>query len=272
MTQPNDVVEQNTPINNSCPIDIQSRYKRRRMTRYANARITNPTRYFETPNTVLSDKKLSHDDKIKVLRSMALDADQSLQTTSESMAGTNLAYNANDLQSALIHLEDIEEAETFYNPIMQNGRFQRIMVVTTVDQDLNREIADVAYDMAEIAGGKVCLLNVVPSTFERAGLSAAGPTVIFPLTTVNDTQIIEGRNVQLTELMVESGSSVETEIEVRRGEVEQVIIEYADDCGADVIVVGSPNRSWLEALFETSIADSVTKFAPCPVLVVPAPA
>jgi hypothetical protein len=34
------------------------------------------------------------------------------------------------------------------------------MVVTTVDQDLNREIADFAYDMAEVTGGKVFLLNV----------------------------------------------------------------------------------------------------------------
>jgi nucleotide-binding universal stress UspA family protein len=72
-------------------------------------------------------------------------------------------------------------------------------------------------------------------------------------------------------LTVEDGSSVETEIEVRRGETEQVIVEYADDCNADVIVVGSPNRTWLEAFLESSIARTVTKSAPCPVLVVPEP-
>jgi len=58
---------------------------------------------------------------------------------------------------------------------------------------------------------------------------------------------------------------------VRIGEIEQVIVDYADDCDADVIAVGSPNRSWLEALFDSSIARRVTMFAPCPVLVVPEP-
>jgi nucleotide-binding universal stress UspA family protein len=70
-------------------------------------------------------------------------------------------------------------------------------------------------------------------------------------------------------LRVGNGSNVETEIEVRGGDVEKVIVDYADDCDADVIVVGSPNQSWLETLFDPSIARRVTKSAPCAVLVVP---
>jgi nucleotide-binding universal stress UspA family protein len=59
---------------------------------------------------------------------------------------------------------------------------------------------------------------------------------------------------------------------VRSGQIEQAITDYANDCDADIIVVGSPNRSWLEALFDPSITSKVTKSAPCPVLVVPEPA
>jgi nucleotide-binding universal stress UspA family protein len=240
------------------------------MTIYAQARIKDPTRYFETPDHVLRDDKLSRDDKVKVLRSMALDADQMVEATSEGMAGANLGYNANDLQSALIKLEEVEEPQIANDSSPQNARFQRIMVVTTVNQDLNRAIADVAFDMAEIVGGKVCLLNVVPSAFEGAGMVAAGPMgIAVPPVATDDAPIIQDRNELLVELRDESGSSVKTEIEVRSGQIEQVIIEYAGDCDADVIVVGSPNRSWLEALFEPSITHSVTKTAPCPVLVVP---
>lgn len=243
------------------------------MTRYAKTRISNPSRYFETPDRVLNDNRLSHDDKVKVLTSMALDADQMAETTSEGMAGANLSYDAKELQSALIQLKEITEPETVDGSSLQNARFQRIMVVTTVNQDLNREIADVAFDMAEIVGGKVYLLNVVPSAIEGAGLMAVAPmgATVHPVA-FDVTQVIEARNEQLAELAYESGTDVETEIEVRSGEIEQVIIEYADDCAADVIVVGSPNHSWLEAIFESSIARSVTKFAPCPVLVVPEPA
>ncbi|MCO4846343.1 MAG: universal stress protein [Yoonia sp.] len=242
------------------------------MTRYAKTRIANPSRYFRAPDRVLSDDRLSHDDKENVLRSMALDAEQMVDSSSEGMAGANSAYNAKDLQSALIELERTKRSEAVDDSGRQSARFQRIMVVTTANQDLNREIADVAFDMAEVVDGKVFLLNVVPLTFEGAGLAAAGPMVAaVPLDALDTTKIIQDRNEQLTELAFESGTNVETEIEVRSGQIEQVIVAYADDCDADVIVVGSPNRSWLEALFDPSIVRRVTNLAPCPVLVVPEP-
>lgn len=237
------------------------------MTTYAQARIANPSPYFEVPDQVLADEKLSHDEKERVLKSMALDADQMLEATAEGMAVGKLAYTTKDLQSALMQLKEIKELD------LTNARFKRIVVVTTVNQELNREIADVAYDMAEAVGGNVCLLNVVPSEFDGAGLAAAGPMVTaIPLAATDNTQIIENRKEQLLELRAESASNVETEIEVRSGQIEDVIINYADESDPDLIVVGSANRSWLEALFDTSIARKVTKSAPCPVLVVPEPA
>jgi len=243
------------------------------MTNYAKMRIANPSPYFETPDQVLSDDKLSRGDKEQVLTSMALDADQLMEATAEGMTGGSLAYNAKDLQAALIQLEKTKEPEIVEHSNLQNARFQRIMVVTTVDQGLNHEIAAVAFDMAEKVNGKVFLLNVVPSSFEGEGLAAPRPMVTaVPLVATDDTQIIEDRNEQLAELRAESGSSVETEIEVRSGQIEEVIVACADYCDADLIVVGSPNRSWLEALLDPSIERRVTKSAPCPVLVVPEPA
>ena len=243
------------------------------MTNYAQARISNPSRYFETPGHVLSDVKLCHADKVRILKSMAVDADQKLEATSEGMAGSNPSYTAKELQSALVHLENVKDVEGIEITDAQTARFQRIVVITTVDQYMNSEIAGVAFDMAEGADGKVFLLNVVPSAFETTGLAAAGPMVTaVPLVAADDTQIIEDRRDQLEELKAACGSSVETEIEVRSGQIEEVIVAYADECGADLIIVGSPNRSWLEALLDTSVARKVTKSALCPVLVVPEPA
>jgi nucleotide-binding universal stress UspA family protein len=243
------------------------------MTTYAQARIANPSPYFEVPDQVLADERLSHDDKEKVLKSMVLDADQMLEATAEGMAAGKLAYTAKDLQSALIQLKEIKEPDTVEQHDLTNARFKRIVVVTTLNQDLNREIAVVAYDMAEAVGGKVCLLNVVPSEFDGAGLVAAGPMgTAVPLVATDSTQIIEERKEQLLDIKSENTSNVRTEIEVRSGQIEDVIVAYADESDADLIVVGSANRSWLETLFDTSIARRVTKSAPCPVLVVPEPA
>ncbi|MDE0852700.1 universal stress protein [Yoonia sp.] len=243
------------------------------MTNYAKMRISNPSLYYETPDLVLTDGKLKLSEKEKVLRSMALDADQIAEAMIEGMEGYGQAYSANDLQAVLIQLAKSKELKTIDNLSPPNTRFQRILVVTTVDQDLNREVADIAYDMAEVADGKVYLLNVVPLEFAGAGLMAAGPMATnVPYVSIDNTQIIEDRTQQLRELTVESGSSVETEIEVRSGQIEQAISDYANNCDADIIVVGSPNRSWLEALFDPSIISRVTKSAPCPVLIVPEPA
>jgi nucleotide-binding universal stress UspA family protein len=243
------------------------------MTNYAEMRISNPSPYYETPDLVLNDSKLSRDDKEKVLRSMALNADQMAEATVEGMAGGDRAYSANELQAALIQLEKSKGLKAIDSRSLPNARFNRILVVTTVDQDLNREVAGIAYDMAQDVVGKVYLLNVVASEFMGAGLMAAGPmATTAPLISTDNTQIIEDRIQQLTELKIECGSSVETEIEVRSGQMEQAIADYADQCDADMIVVGSPNRSWLEALFDPSITHKVTKSAPCPVLVVPQPA
>ncbi len=243
------------------------------MTNYAQARVSNPSGHFETPDHVLSDVKLGHADKVKILKSMAADADQKLEATSEGMAGSTPSYNAEDLQSALIHLENVKDVEGVETTDVQTARFQRIMVLTTVDQYLNCEVAGVTFDMAESVGGKVCLLNVVPTAFEGAGLAAAGPMVTaVPLVATDDAQIIEDRRDQLEELKTACGSSVETKIEVRIGQIEEVIVAFADEFNADLIVVGSPNRSWLKAFLDTSVARRVTRSALCPVLVVPEPA
>jgi nucleotide-binding universal stress UspA family protein len=243
------------------------------MTNYVQARITNPSHYFETPGHVLSDVELGHADKVKILRSMAVDADQKLEATSEGMTEPNPSYNAKELQSALVDLSKENDVEGVDITKIETARFQRIVVVTTADQHLNSEIASVAFDMAESMGGKVCLLNIVPSAFEGARMVATGPmATAVPFIVADAAQIIDDRRHQLTELEASCGSSVETEIEVRSGQIEDVIVAYAEECDADLIVVGSPNRSWLEALLDTSVDRRVTRSATCPVLVVPEPA
>jgi hypothetical protein len=47
------------------------------------------------------------------------------------------------------------------------------------------------------------------------------------------------------------------------GQIKTSIIAYADECEAFFIIVRSPNRSWLEALLNTSVARQVTIPAFC---------
>ena len=204
---------------------------------------------------------------------MAVDAGQELDATSEGMAGPNPSYTARELQSALVHRENVKDVVGLGTTNVQIARFQHIMVVITDNQHLNSEIIDVAFALAEKMGGKIRLFSVVPFPIERAGLKVAGPMMTaVPLVVTDDAQIIEGRRNQLEELKTACCSSVETEIEVRSGQIEDSIVVYADECQADLIIVRSPNRSWLEALIGTSVASQAKRSALCPVLVVPEPA
>jgi len=58
------------------------------------------------------------------------------------------------------------------------------------------------------------------------------------------------------------------EIDVEDGRAGAVICEYATEHGADVIVIGSHDRSFWERLFEPPVGRHVIEHAPCPVLVV----
>lgn len=51
------------------------------------------------------------------------------------------------------------------------------------------------------------------------------------------------------------------------GDAAKAILEAAEHHHADVIVVGSHDRSWLDRLFNSSVADEVVKKAETPVLV-----
>jgi nucleotide-binding universal stress UspA family protein len=60
-----------------------------------------------------------------------------------------------------------------------------------------------------------------------------------------------------------------TTIEVAFGDAAEAIVMAADDIGADLIVVGSHEKGFLERLFRGSVSEEVVRKAPRPVLVVP---
>lgn len=57
-------------------------------------------------------------------------------------------------------------------------------------------------------------------------------------------------------------------VRIERGDPATTICRVAEEIDADLIVVGTGDRSWLNRLFEPSVADEVVHRAPCSVLVV----
>lgn len=74
----------------------------------------------------------------------------------------------------------------------------------------------------------------------------------------------------LSEAYEKARTSLEVEptMAMRRGDPAREIIAYAEDVGADFIVVGSRGRGGVKALFLGSTSHSVIHGAPCDVIVV----
>ena len=152
-------------------------------------------------------------------------------------------------------------------------RFQEIIAVMTANSQLNDVVLELAIDLSRLSKGAVSLLSVVPPTMNDAGSAAAGMPMVAPVAvpSLDTSAVLQDRKRLLTELRAGKSKGETMRIEVRSGEVELEIVDFAEKAGADVIIVGSPDRSWLEGFFDPPIDRSVVKAAPCPVFVVPEP-
>lgn len=67
------------------------------------------------------------------------------------------------------------------------------------------------------------------------------------------------------EIAAENGRDIETEM--REGNATKVIVDYAEENDIDHIVMGSKGRSGLSRLLLGSVAEGVTRRAPCTVTI-----
>jgi nucleotide-binding universal stress UspA family protein len=244
------------------------------MNQYARERIANPAGFFDGPDDVLNDPDLKPEEREKVLRSMIVDAERMVDAPAEGMTAAQDPTKAEELRRALTRLSDLKagtEPGTNTPRHLSTG-FQRIVVVTTINQELNRIVLDHAVALASLSGGRLSLLGVVPPSIHAvgpaSGVAMAGSAQIV---SVDQTEARQERTNLLQELRAASNADDRTEIAVRLGQIEEEVVNFATEIAADVIVVGSPNKSWFAELFDPAIDRSVTRFAPCPVLVVPEP-
>jgi nucleotide-binding universal stress UspA family protein len=75
-------------------------------------------------------------------------------------------------------------------------------------------------------------------------------------------------HVRLTRLLRPGDAPQGTSVEVLHGPTSKAIVEYADQCGASLIVMGTHGRHGLVHAVLGSVAAQVLRLASCPVLIV----
>lgn len=114
-------------------------------------------------------------------------------------------------------------------------------------------------DLAKKLGGSGCrikLLNVVEDIPSYA--AAELPTGLVEKSKANARQVLDD---------IASASQGSIEVEVRAGHAKTAILAAAEDCGADLIIIGS-HRPGLQDYLLGSTAGRVVRHSTCSVLVV----
>lgn len=143
----------------------------------------------------------------------------------------------------------------------------RHLLVPTDFSEYSQAGFECALSLAQSLGAPLTVLHVVappPALAPVPGL-AAGP-VLIPERTRED---LLSRLDRFAEPAVGAGVAVRRTL--REGDPASLILEVAEEVGADLIVMGTHGRAGLERLILGSVTDRVLRRAPCPVVAVPPP-
>lgn len=136
-------------------------------------------------------------------------------------------------------------------------RCDRILVPTDLSPFAEKAVR-YAHGLAEVCKAELHVLHVAETEAERlellAGVTGAGADA-------NSSAV-------LSQLLGEPGGVRRVEVVHTRPDVPAAILEYAYDEGIDLVVMSSHGRSGLTEMLFGSVAEQVSRGAPCPVLIV----
>lgn len=142
--------------------------------------------------------------------------------------------------------------------------FRKIVVPVDFHQHTN-DIVDLAVNMAGKFGAQVIFVHVVEHFARIAGYTEGCPTCVMD---AYEEMIKHAQQKMDALLDVRRSASAGCTSVVIRGEedIAADIVDYARDQGADLIVIGTHGRKGIDHVLLGSVADSVLKRAPCPIL------
>lgn len=134
------------------------------------------------------------------------------------------------------------------------------ILIATDGSEYTREAVSEGLSLAKVLGAEVTALYVIDQT----------SFVSFPIDSsiVSVYSLLENEGKRAVEEVRKEGEQIGVKVAtvVAEGSPTRKIVEMAADM--DLVVIGTLGRSALSKLFMGSVAERVTRYSPCPVLVV----
>lgn len=148
-------------------------------------------------------------------------------------------------------------------------RCQKILV--PLDRIQEHELGiPLAVEMAKTCKAALHLVMVVP-TFGTLNGERKAASRLMPGATAAALDMVEAEGEEYLNAILsriqDSGLTITTE--VRRGDPASTIVETAEDCGADLIVLGTHGKAGMDAFWSGSVAPKISSRSNVPLLLVP---
>jgi len=234
------------------------------MTDYAATRIANPDNYFETPQHVLDDVELTAKEKRKALNSLKLDAELISTAKSENMGGGKVP-RLKPIEAALDELDRRERGNDTAT------LFQKILIALPSDVEEAVGVLEVSMKVAEIHNASVRLFSVLAPPMTGVSSMIGTPVIVPPV--IVDPEIsrdaVKQRENVVQPFVDSYALQGRADQVVRLGMPAHEIVSEAADWNADLIILGSHNRGWLDFIIDPSVSRYIARKTKCAILILP---
>ena len=245
------------------------------MKHYAKKRCADPSAFYTSAEDILKDQNLSESEKEHVLKSLAVDVELlSASYVEDSVKGEH-PPDAQQITTALGRLR--EETNQFQRNVTdldmlekRSGVFSRIVVALSGETNLDEKVVQFASAISQMTGGTTAFVSVVQPITVTGGFGASIPitdATIDPTSTETESQQREDLMRDLVQSVC--GRSTPYQLEVRSGFVDEEIHAVALERNADLIIVGTHDRNWIEGLLSPKTSEQIAERTNRPILIVP---
>ncbi len=138
--------------------------------------------------------------------------------------------------------------------------YERVLLTLDTSEVAERAI-DHAVAISKAFGACLCIISVVP-VHDRDEEDDAAVMRDWEGEVSNTEEYLQGVQTAL------AAQGIDAQLEIRRGDVAEEVLIFADKCDADMIIMATHGRANLGRWVYGSVADAVLRGADCPVLVV----
>lgn len=149
----------------------------------------------------------------------------------------------------------------------------RKILIAVDDSRYADHAAEFGFEMARLCSAEVGLVNIIEPIIMPAGGSDSITGITTEVSLVNESEMVriqqEAAENTIRRIQEQYGDQLKITNFTEYGITADGILKCSAEFGADLIVVGTHNRSGIDRLFMGSIAENLVRHSKIPVLVVP---